>query len=185
MDIVPGGLFLVNSLYRAYAAACTRTECAVSAEKTRSEGRGALRALRHACGANATQSSGGKPPERAPHSLVCRQFRVPAARSSPYLFGSLYGLFFQLFQRPSNEPESDAESQYIRKRHGVQHAIQTQKGGNSRHSPTPKRISRTMDSPVEAAAFPIACRNMKAALFTQARMDMDRYMRKARIPNAV
>ena len=40
--------------------------------------------------------------------------------------------------------------------------------------PTPNTISLTMESMVDAAAFPIACRKMNAALFTQANTTMQR-----------
>ena len=42
------------------------------------------------------------------------------------------------------------------------------KTGSSSASPTPNTISRAIDSSVEAAALPIACRKMNAALFTHA-----------------
>ena len=55
--------------------------------------------------------------------------------------------------------------------------------GNINANPTPKTISLTMDSAVEATAFPIACKKINVALFTQAKIIMHKYMRKALIPN--
>ena len=42
--------------------------------------------------------------------------------------------------------------------------------GSRRAKPTPNTISRTMESKVEAAAFPRDCRKMKVPLFTQAKI---------------
>ena len=57
--------------------------------------------------------------------------------------------------------------------------------GSSRAKPTPNTTSRNMDSSVEASALPTACRKMKHALLTQARIIMHRYVRKALTANAV
>ena len=46
--------------------------------------------------------------------------------------------------------------------------------GSSRAKPTPNTTSRNMDSSVEASALPTACRKMKHALLTQARIIMQR-----------
>ena len=51
--------------------------------------------------------------------------------------------------------------------------------GSNKVRPTPNTISRTIDSIVDSTAFPIACKNIKVALFMQARTIMQRYMRKA------
>ena len=53
------------------------------------------------------------------------------------------------------------------------------KTGSNSAKPTPKTISRTMDSAVDAAALPIACRKIKQALFTHAKITMHRYTRNA------
>ena len=46
--------------------------------------------------------------------------------------------------------------------------------GSISAKPTPKTISRTMESMVEAKALPIACKKINAALFTQANTVMQR-----------
>lgn len=46
--------------------------------------------------------------------------------------------------------------------------------GSSRAKPTPNTTSRTMDRAVDSAALPMACKKMKQALLTQARMIMHR-----------
>ena len=48
------------------------------------------------------------------------------------------------------------------------------KRGRSRAKPTPKTISRTIESIVDEAALPIAWRKMNAALFTQAKTTVQR-----------
>ena len=49
------------------------------------------------------------------------------------------------------------------------------KRGRSRAKPTPNTTSRTMERMVDSRAFPMACRKMKQALFTQARIIRQRY----------
>ena len=46
--------------------------------------------------------------------------------------------------------------------------------GRTRAKPTPKTISRTMESSVEDTALPMACRKIKQALLTQASTTMQR-----------
>ena len=46
--------------------------------------------------------------------------------------------------------------------------------GSSRANPTPNTTSRNRESMVEASALPTACKKMKQALFTQARIIMQR-----------
>lgn len=46
--------------------------------------------------------------------------------------------------------------------------------GSMRAKPTPKIISLTMESMVEAMAFPIACKKINAALLMQAKIIMHR-----------
>lgn len=48
------------------------------------------------------------------------------------------------------------------------------KTGKVSAKPTPKIISHTIESIVDANAFPIACRKMKVALLTQARIIIQR-----------
>lgn len=44
--------------------------------------------------------------------------------------------------------------------------------GRSSAKPTPNTTSRIIDNAVDAAALPMACRKMKQALFTQAKIIM-------------
>ena len=46
--------------------------------------------------------------------------------------------------------------------------------GSSSANKTPNTTSRSMDSIVDAAALPIACKKMKVALFTHAGISMHR-----------
>ena len=48
------------------------------------------------------------------------------------------------------------------------------KRGSKSAKPTPNTISRIMESAVDSAALPIACRKIKEALFTQAKTTMHR-----------
>ena len=50
--------------------------------------------------------------------------------------------------------------------------------------PTPKTISLTIDNIVHAAALPIACRKMKAALLTHAKIIIHRYILNAFTANS-
>ena len=44
--------------------------------------------------------------------------------------------------------------------------------GNNKAKPTPNTISLTMESIVDSAAFPMACKKMKQDLFTQAKINI-------------
>ena len=57
--------------------------------------------------------------------------------------------------------------------------------GNRSAKPTPNTISLTIDRIVDSRAFPIACKKIKQALFTQAKIIMHRYILNAFIANAV
>lgn len=57
--------------------------------------------------------------------------------------------------------------------------------GRASAKPTPNTISRIMERAVDAAAFPIACRNINVALFTHAGISMHKYILKALTANAV
>ena len=57
--------------------------------------------------------------------------------------------------------------------------------GNRIAKPTPNTISLTMDRIVDSRAFPIACRKIKQALFTQAKIIMQRYILNALTANVV
>lgn len=60
-----------------------------------------------------------------------------------------------------------------------------QNRGSTSGSPTPKTISRSMDSAVESPALPIACRKMNAPLFTQDSAVMERNTRMHRTAKRV
>lgn len=57
--------------------------------------------------------------------------------------------------------------------------------GSSRAKPTPNTTSRNMDNSVDESALPTACKKMKHALLTQARIIMQRYVRKALMAKSV
>lgn len=59
---------------------------------------------------------------------------------------------------------------------GIDHRTPSRpkKAGSRRAKPTPKSISRDIDRAVEAAALPMACRKIKAALLTQAKTTAQR-----------
>ena len=57
--------------------------------------------------------------------------------------------------------------------------------GSKIAKPTPKTTSRIIESAVDSAALPIACKKMKQALLTHASGSMQRYTRKARMAKSV